>query len=87
MTVQGSINTVINILEFIQAFIPDLHICKFQEDPIKTEWPMVMTRSETGIFSSQGDITDRLTTPVFELIVAFIPDLRIPKFQEDLIKT
>ena len=37
MTVQGSMNTVINILEFILAFIPDLHICKFQEDPIKTE--------------------------------------------------
>ena len=32
-------------------------------------------------------MTDRLTSPVFELIVAFIPDLRIPKFQEDLIKT
>ena len=59
MTVQG---TVINIPELIRAFIPDLHICKFQEDPVKTEGFMVMTRSETGIFSSQ----DSLTSPVFE---------------------
>ena len=40
---------------------------------------MVMTRSETGIFSSQGDITSwqRLTLTVFKLIVAFIPDLHV----------
>ena len=64
MTVQGNslINTVINIPEVIRAFIPDLHICKFQEEPIKTVGLMVMTRSETGIFSSQ----DSLTSPVFE---------------------
>ena len=45
MTVQGSItliNTVIDFPELIPAFIPDLHICKFQEYPIKTEGLMVM---------------------------------------------
>ena len=58
-------NTVINIAEFIRAFIPDLHICKFQEDPIKTEGLMVMTKSETDIFSSQ----DSLTSPVFKTYI------------------
>ena len=80
---------MINIPEFIRAFIPDLHICKFQDDPIKTEGPMVMTRSETG-FSAVNEhnlMTDRLTSPVFELILAFIPDLHVRKFQENLIKT
>ena len=56
------INAVINIPEFIRAFIPDLHICKFQDDPIKTEGLIVVTRSVTGIFSGQ----DSLTSPVFE---------------------
>ena len=49
----GLHNSLINIPEFIRAFILDLHICIFQEDPIKTEGLMVMTRSEIGIFSSQ----------------------------------
>ena len=48
----------------------------------------MITRSETGIFSNEGDnfMTDSFTSPVFALVVAFILDLQIRKFQEDLIK-
>ena len=76
------------VFELIQAFIPELHICKFQEDPIKTKGLKVMTRSEIGIFSNQGDISviDRSTSLIFEFIRAFIPSLTICKFQEDMIK-
>ena len=48
-----------------------------------------MTRSKIGLLSNQGDITfwqKRSTSPVFELIRAFITSLLIYKFQEDMIK-
>ena len=35
-------------------------ICKFQADPIKTEWVMLMTKSNKDFFSNQGDINVRL---------------------------
>ena len=54
---QGDINSPKSpVFELIRAFIPDLHICKFKEDPIKTEGLMVMIRSKVGIFSKQGNI-------------------------------
>ena len=35
-------------------------ICKFQTDSIKTEQVLLMTKSNRGFFSNQGDVTLRL---------------------------
>ena len=44
--------------ELIRDFI---HlICKIQENLIKTEWVMMMTKSNRGFFSNQGDVTLKL---------------------------
>ena len=41
-------------------FIHVPHFCKFQKDLIKTEWVMLMTKSNRGFFSNEGDETLRL---------------------------
>ena len=46
--------------KLIRDFIHVHLICKFQEDLIKTEWVMLMTKSNRGLFSNQGDISLRL---------------------------
>ena len=40
-----------NSFEILSIYL----ICKFQEDPFKTEWVMLMTKSNRGFFSNQGD--------------------------------
>ena len=58
---QGDITEINNliwpVLELIQDFIHAPLICKFQEDPVKIEQVMLMTKSNRGFFSNQGDIT------------------------------
>ena len=44
----------------VQDFIHVQLICKFQEDLIKAEWLMLMTKSNRSFFSNQGDVTRRL---------------------------
>ena len=43
--------------QIVRDFIQGHLICKFNEDLIKTEWVMLMTKSNRDFFSNQGDIT------------------------------
>ena len=45
--------------KFIRGFIHVHLICKFQEDPIRTEQVMLRTKSNRCFFSIQGDVTLR----------------------------
>ena len=49
-------NPIWPIFKLDQDFIHVHLICKFQEQPIKTEWLMQMTKSNRGFFSNHGDI-------------------------------
>ena len=44
------------IFKFIQHFINDHLIYKFQDDPIKTEQVMLMIKSNLGFFNNQGTL-------------------------------
>ena len=44
----------------VRDFIHVLLICKFQEHLIKTEWLILMTKSNRCFFRNQGDVTPRL---------------------------
>ena len=48
------------VFKLAQDFIHVPLIIKFQEDPIKTEWVMLMTKTNRGFFSNQGCVTFRL---------------------------
>ena len=50
-------NLIWTVFEFIQNFIHVHLTCKFQEDPIKTEWVMLMIRSNKGFFNNQGNVS------------------------------
>ena len=48
------------VFEVVRDFNHVHIISKFQEHPIKTEGVIVMTKSNRGLFSNQGDVTLRL---------------------------
>ena len=48
------------VFEMIWDFIHVHLFCKFQEEPIKTEWVMLMTKSNRGFSSNQGNVTLKL---------------------------
>ena len=60
--------------KFIQDFIYVHVICKFKDDPIKTEWVMLMIKSNIGFSNNQGDVaqTNDLLWWSFKLIQDFI---------------
>ena len=55
--------------DFIRDFMDAHLICKFQDDLIKTELVM-MTNSNRGFFSNQGEVTmiNEPIWPVFEFV-------------------
>ena len=71
--------------KLIQDFIHVPLTCKFQEDPIKTEWVMLMT--ETFFYQSKGCNSTGGIWSDFKLIRDFIHVPLTRKFQEDPIKT
>ena len=65
-------------------------IRKFHEDPIKTEWVMLMTKSNRDFFKQSRGRNSKINETnwlVLELIWGFIHVNLICKFQEDPIKT
>ena len=76
------------VFEPIRDFIHAHIICKFQEDPLKTEWIALITMSNRGFFSNQGDVNLRLVNRSGQCsnIRDFIHVYLICKFQEDPIK-
>ena len=47
------------VFKLVQEFIHVHLICKFQDEPNKTDWVMLMTKSNRGFFSNQVDVTLR----------------------------
>ena len=69
--------------------IPCPLICRFQEDPIKTECIMLMTNSNRGIFSNQEGVTLRLMIRSSQLLNSSENSIHVHfifKIQDDLTK-
>ena len=70
--------------ELVRVFIHVHLICKFQEDPIKTEQVMMMTKSNRGFFSNQKNVILKINDPIcqgFKNIRDFIHVTLNPKCQ------
>lgn len=73
----------LSVYKLIQAFVPDLFMCKFQENSIKSERIVYDKVQNKHFWQSRecNSTIDMPTLPVFKLILAFIPDLFMYKFQ------
>ena len=90
---KGSVSTINNSVrpyfELIRDSIQVQFICNFQEDPIKPEWFMLMTKTNRDFFSNQGDATLRIKIQSGQFL-NFRDCIHIHlicKFQNDTIKT
>ena len=72
-------------MELIQDFMQVLDICKFEEDPIKTEGAMVSTTSFRCLRASNSEVNGRVW-PEFELFRDFVAVLVTCKFDDETIK-
>ena len=71
-----------------QDFMPVLVTCQFDEDTIKIECTIDLTRSNIGFFGTQVQVTPKSIWPDFELIQDFILAVLVTcKFDEDPIKS
>ena len=76
--------------QFIRDFIHVRLICMLQEDPNKTEWVMLMTKSNRGFFSNQWGCSSTNNDPIWPVFLHVLDNIHchlICKFKEDSIKT